>query len=217
MVIDDGVLRVKVIQLMSILWVRVITGEIETRDMVRVNLEVPEETKREWQKEAENDPNAGGNLSGFIRSAVSEKINQSDSEVSHGGDIHSEITELKSMVNQLSQSLETTNARLREIEGESKSDPETEKLANELFSRLPTKDDFESWHSGKGESMKLGDYPEQEHTTLKAERGGSPRAFAELMNVTPLQIHDCIDWLRNNTPLIQEEKINGETRIYREG
>jgi hypothetical protein len=185
--------------------------------MVRVNLEVPEETKQEWQEEAENDPNAGGNLSGFIRSAVSEKINQNDSEVSHGEDIHQDITELKSMVNQLAESLETTNARLREIESESKSDPETEKLANQLFSRLPTESEFESWHSGKDESLKLGEYPEKEHTHLKAERGGSPRAFAELMDVTLLQIEDCITWLRNNTPLIQEQEINGETRIYREG
>lgn len=185
--------------------------------MVRVNLEVPEETKEKWQKEAENDPNAGGNLSGFVRSAVSEKINQNDSEVSHGEDIHSEITELKSMVAQLAESLETTNARLREIETESKSDPETEKLANELFSLLPTKDEFESWHSGKDESLKLGEYPEQEHTNLKAERGGSSEAFAELMDVTVLQIHDAISYLRENTPLIQEREINGETRIYREG
>lgn len=185
--------------------------------MVRVNLEVPEETKREWQEEAENDPNAGGNLSGFVRSAVSEKINQSDSEGSHNEEIHQEIADLKGMVHQLAESLETTNARLREIEGESKDDPEIQKIANELFAKLPTQSEFESWHSGKNESLKLGEYPQKEHTKLKAERGGSPEAFAELMDITLLQVHDAITYLRNNTPLIQEREINDETRIYREG
>lgn len=186
--------------------------------MVRVNLEVPEATKEKWEEQAEKDPNAGGNLSGFIRSAVSQKINQSDSQETGGGsgeEIHREITELKSMVNQLAESLETTNARLRELEGESKSDPETEKLANELFAKLPTESEFKKWNHGKDEGLKLGEYPPEEHTKLKAERGGSKQSFADLMDVSLLEIEDAITYLRKNTPLIQEEEINGETRIYR--
>lgn len=187
--------------------------------MVRVNLEVPEATKEEWQKEAEKDPNADGNLSAFVRSAVAQKINQEESGGSGGSEteqIHREITDLKGMVNQLAESLETTNARLREIESESKSDPETEKLGNDLFSRLPTQSDFESWHTGKPESQKLGEYPPEEHTELKAERGGSIPAFANLFDTSPMQIQDAITYLRKNTPLIQEQEVNGETRVYRE-
>jgi hypothetical protein len=184
--------------------------------MARVNLEVPKETKEKWEEEADNDPNAGGNLSGFIRSAVQAKINEGNTESDESGNVDEELTELKGMIRDLSESVKSTNARLRELETETKSDPDTEKLANELFARLPTEDEFEEWHSGKGERMKLGGYPEEDRELLKAERGGKPEAFAEVMDSSLVEIQDAISWLRKNTPLIQEAEISGETRLYRE-
>ncbi|UTF53413.1 hypothetical protein [Natronosalvus rutilus] len=183
--------------------------------MARVNLEVQKETKEEWEKAAKNDPNAGGNLSGFVRSAVMAKINNNSE--SHGKeDIHKEITELKDMVADLTQSLQTTNARLSELETDIRSDPEIEKLANELFSRLPTEREFEEWHGGKGEKLKLDQQPEEKRTIVKAERGGELDAFTEILDCSPLEIQDAINYLMKSTPLIQEAEISGETRVYRE-
>lgn len=184
--------------------------------MARVNLEVPQATKDTWEEAAANDPNAGGNLSGFIRSAVKAKISENDSKYDEGENVHEEITELKEMVRKLSESLKTTNAKLRELESETKSDPDTEKLANDLFARLPTKDEFEEWHGGEGEYLKLGNHPEEDRALLKAERGGEPEAFAEVLDCSFLEIQDAITYLRKNTPLIQETEINGGTRLYRE-
>lgn len=185
--------------------------------MARVNLEVPQATKDKWEEAAENDPNAGGNLSGFIRSAVQSKINESESESDEGENVYEEITELKGMVRDLSESVKATNTRLSKIESESKSDPDTEKLANDLFARLPTKDEFEEWHSGQGERLKLGNHPEEDKEVLKAERGGKPEAFAEVMDCSFVEIQNAITWLRKNTPLLQEVEISDETRLYREG
>lgn len=189
---------------------------LEQGGMARVNLEVPQETKDEWVEAAKNDPNAGGNLSGFIRSAVQAKISESQSESDEGENVHEEIADIKGMVQDLSESLKTTNTRLSDIESETKSDPEREKLANDLFSRLPTKEEFEEWHSGKGEQAKLDFQPEEDRTTLKAERGGKPDAFAKVLDCSSLEIQNAIEYLKANTPLIQETVINGETRIYRE-
>lgn len=198
---------------------KIFTDGVKRSDVARVNLEVPSETKEKWQEAADKDPNAGGNLSGFIRSAVEVKIGEVESESeddSSDENVHEEITELKGMVRDLTESMKTTNARLRELENETKSDPDTEKLANDLFARLPTKEEFEEWHGGKGESLKLGHHPKEDRTLLRAERGGEPEAFAEVLDGSLLEIQDAIAYLRENTPLVQEAEINGETRFYRE-
>jgi uncharacterized phage infection (PIP) family protein YhgE len=184
--------------------------------VTRVNLEVPDKTKERWEQAANNDPNAGGNLSGFIRAAVQSRINESESASEESGDVGEELADIKQMIQNLSESVDTANRRLSKLETEVKGDPDIEKLANKLFAQLPTKDEFDEWHSGQSETVKLTKQPTENTERVRAERGGDIEAFAEVIDHPLSEIREAVAWLRKEVPLVQETEINGRTRVYRE-
>lgn len=203
--------------------------------MVRVNLEVPEKTKEEWEKAAESDPNSDGNLSGFVRSAVSEKMANQGERTDRSGvsdKVGEDVAELKDMIGQLANTVDSLSGRMKEIEHSLESDPDIENLASELLDILPDKGDIETWINSDEEVdyepeerlvVVSGSLTEEGKVAIPVEdvphaiESGRVEVFAHELGEKAYKIERAINYLKENTLLIGEETSDGETRIYREG
>ena len=190
--------------------------------MARINLEVNEATKSRWMEAADESPEANGNLSSFIRLAVENEIggrSESDSPTTSTESIE-DLSEMAETSDRILHSLDSIQGQLESLKRESRSDPDLDALKNEVFSHLPTSEEFEAWHYASPEGRAGKSRPPETNpealTRLAAERGGDPAAIAEVLDASTYRVLDALDKLMEDTPLVREVEIDGETRYCKE-
>lgn len=184
--------------------------------MVRVNLEVTEEKKEKWQKEASQHPEANGNLSAFIRASVEREIVDDRS----GGSIESEeimkkLGEIGNSINQVNTRLDSVETRLASVERETTRDPEIEELKGKIFDCLPDKEPGTRGWKAKQNKLEItageNDAAIAEYESWQGTIEGLSRALDE----PEFAIQQAIERLQENTELIRTTEYGGETRYWR--
>lgn len=192
----------------------------------RVNLFVDPDTKTRWEEYAEEDPEVDGNLSRLIRLAVNREVSGAHNRDTGTGAtqehvVMEAVAELADKMDHMNDTLNRFEGRLNTLEAASRQDPDLDALSNEVFSLLPTADEFEEWHGldhpeAPDERGQLGNYPPEDHAGLRAERGGDPKALAEVLDAAEYRVHEALVKLMENTHLVREREVDGESRYLKE-
>ncbi|MFB6236099.1 MAG: hypothetical protein ABEH81_13475 [Halopenitus sp.] len=170
----------------------------QNRRNCRVELAVYRDTKEEWERAVENDPNVAS-VSQLVRLAVNLYLNDDNdtSGASVAQDVHEHLTDLTTRQQKVLQRLDQVNGRLTEIRDAvvgTEVGPEIEALADDIFEELPTKQEMQT-NSVFTDDFDVEGVPAPEPGTIEwlNEHFGAPK----------YQIQSALDYLREQTHSVQ--------------
>lgn len=184
--------------------------------MVRVNLEVEQETKKKWQEHAKEHPESNGNLSGFVRLCVEKEIAGSHSD---GGvdseEILKKLGELGDSINQVHTRMDSVETRLSSLESETTTEPEIEELKGDVFDLLPDKEPGGlEWKDRRNELNRQSGTVEGTSKQLNAWKG-TIKGLSDAIEEPEYVVEKCIERLQENTQLVRTVEYGDETRYYK--
>lgn len=196
--------------------------------MARVNLQVDDETKEEWEKHVEESPEFS-TLSQLVRAAVHAEVN------GHSGD-PTEATgtadeEVLDRLSGLKGELRGVKDRLESVEANTKRDPAIEELKSDVFDLLPTEEELEThikqgptldYRPGDGlvverptpegtETVSASDYEGPDRLT----RSGRVEAFAHVLGESVAKVEEAAEKLADDTAMVGVDHSGDVSRFYR--
>lgn len=180
-------------------------------DRAQINFQVNEDQRKRWKQAAKED-RSHNSLSQFIRTAVEEKI--ADDSPYQGPQTGPEIGKILERLDDLDdihQTLNHIDSRLRDVEQEVKHDPAIDYLTTELFDHLPdVRPGTRKWE----EEMENRQYnlqaaeqdqePDEEGARKAVEAWkGTPKGLATALDEPPHMVKQAL------------EKLTGETAVVR--
>lgn len=191
-------------------------------EKAQINFQVNEDQRERWKQAAEAD-RSHNSMSQFIRTAVEEKIadDGSSSEPQDGPDVARILEKLENL-DDIQQTLNHIDRRLRDVEQEVEHDPAIEYLASELFDLLPdAQPGTHEWRNemenrlGYLQAAEDGQEPDEEGARRAVEAWkGTPRGLAKALNEPPHQVKQALEQLMGNTAVVRRTD-DGE--YYRRG
>lgn len=156
-----------------------------------------------WQADVEYDSRTD-----FIRHAVAHEMADDDGGGASGADsvdMARMLAKTVDGIDDLSDRLESIEARLQSLEAESRRDPELEELANTVYSHLPRvrrDEEREQWKKRLATGEASG-----------GERGTVP-TLANTLDVPERRIRDALEKLVESH-VVHSDTVEGEKRYYR--
>ena len=191
-------------------------------EKAQINFQVNEDQRERWKQAAEAD-RSHNSMSQFIRTAVEEKIadDGSSSEPQDGPDV-ARILEKLDNLDDIQDTLNHIDRRLRDVEQEVEHDPAIEYLASELFDLLPdAQPGTQEWRNEMGNRLDYlqaaedGQEPDEEGARRAVEAWkGTPRGLANALNEPSHLVKQALEQLMRNTAVVRRTD-DGE--YYRRG
>lgn len=191
-------------------------------EKAQINFQVNEDQRERWREAAEAD-RSHSSMSQFIRTAVEEKIadDGSSSEPQDGPDVARVLEKLNNL-DDIQETLNHIDRRLRDVEQEVEHDPAIDYLASESFDLLPdAQPGTREWRRelenrrSQLQAAEDGQEPDEEGARRALEAWkGTPRGLATALNEPPHQVKQALEQLMRNTAVVRRTD-DGE--YYRRG
>ncbi|WP_394739605.1 hypothetical protein [Natronococcus roseus] len=179
----------------------------------RVNLAVSEEKKQRWEEYQQNDPELQS-MADLVRTAVEREIARDSQETPvESGASDRKVAEVLDEVTRLSDQMRSFEGRLKNIEDQTTTNPEIERLKGEVYDLLPDeKPGTEGWEdevytinkaSGEGTTEGMPDGWE-----------GTPDAFADALSEPIHLVEEAAEKLHSESRSVLKTE-DGEYYIHR--
>lgn len=188
----------------------------------QINFQVNEDQRERWKQAAEAD-RSHNSMSQFIRTAVEEKIadDGSSSEPQDGPDV-ARILEKLDNLDDIQDTLNHIERRLRDVEQEVEHDPAIDYLASESFDLLPdAQPGTREWRRelenrrSQLQAAEDGQEPDEEGARRAVEAWkGTPRGLANALNEPPHQVKQALEQLMRDTAVVRR---TDDDEYYRRG
>lgn len=182
----------------------------------QINVKLAQSTLEKWDRHIQEL--GFSSRAEFVRFAVNNEIagRHESSEPTHDID-NSQIESVNDSVNELTKQMTQMQEQIQTLQSAVRSDPETEQLADNIFSLLPDcKPGTEAW-----QQEKLGLEKEAQADTEGAKERykawqGTPEALSEALDAPLRKIHVALDKLIAETHLIESEETDDSTIYWKE-
>ena len=191
-------------------------------EKAQINFNVNEDQRKRWKQAAEEDM-SHNSMAQFIRTAVEEKIaDDTTPQRSQTGPEIAQILEKMDNLDDIQQSLNYIDNRLREVEQEVKHDPAIDYVTTELFDHLPDvqpgtrkwKEEMENRHY-QLQAAKQGQEPDEEGARKAVEAWkGTPRGLATALDEPPHMVKQALERLMRETAVVRQ---TDDGKYYRRG
>lgn len=182
------------------------------REDVQMNFLASQSQRERWEEHAKEE--GFRNLSGFFRFAIENQVkgrgdNGTGGTVSE--DLSGQLTEIVEGINRVESQMHDLDNRLATIETEVRDDPETKKLANEVFAVLPTRSDMVEYVKT---TQKAGTAPGSPATA------GTVEGITEELGEEEYRVEQALRRLQQDTHQVSRsmitEEVDGWTTMYGE-
>lgn len=191
-------------------------------EKAQINFQVNEDQRKRWKQAAEEDM-SHNSLSQFIRTAVEEKIvDESSHQRAQTGPEIGKILERLDKFDDVQQTLNHIDSRLRDVEQEVKHDPAIDYLTTELFERLPDvhpgtrkwEEEMQNRHYLL-QATEHGQEPDEEGAKKAVEAWkGTPKGLATALDEPPHMVKQALEKLMRETAVVRQ---TDDGRYYKRG
>ena len=174
-------------------------------DDVQINFIASPAQKERWEEHA----NGAGyrSLSGFLRTAAEKETNRGSMDGGVPTDVTEQLSEVIEGLNRVESRIRDFDTRLATLESEIREDPDIKKLANEVFSVLPTRN-------------QAIEYAKRDTPPDEKVSDGTVEGIAAVLDAEEYRISDAIDKLQEDThqigTVVLADEIEGWAE-HREG
>lgn len=191
-------------------------------EKAQINFQVNENQRERWKQAAEEDM-GHNSMSQFIRTAVEEKIADDGSpQKPQTGPEIGKILEQLDNLDDIQQTLNHIDRRLRDVEQEVKHDPAIDYLASELFDYLPdVQPGTRKWEEEMEnrqyhlQAAKDGQEPDEEGARKAIEAWkGTPEGLANALDEPRHLVKQALEKLMAETAVVRE---TDDEEYYRRG
>lgn len=183
----------------------------------QVNVKVPKSMKKRWDEYQDNSFEVNS-MSDLVRLSVEKEINGQQSGSSSEGDTE-HLENISKTLKQIQTEIGKLDSRLERVENTTQEDPEINRLANDVFSLLPDeKPGSDKWEAGRSEIQAL-EHNEGERSPEKFKSGweGTPRALAEVFEVTELDMRKALEKLASDmSGRVRKTDYDDKERYWRD-
>jgi len=186
--------------------------------MAQINVKLSQEKLDKWDSHKEE---LGFNSrSEFVRFVVNNEVeDESNNESSNTADIDSEsLNQITDSIETLTTQVQTLNDRIGTLENAVQKDPQTEELADNIFTLLPEEEPRTPVWEKEDENL----YEEYQHTDSEEAKKrhlahkGTPEKLAEALEEPLRKVHVALDSLIAETHLIERKETEEATYYYKE-
>lgn len=184
----------------------------------QVNIKLAQDTLDEWDRYIEEESDFTSR-SEFVRFAVNREVSHQREPDKDSGENQALLREIRDSVVGLSDRMDSIEKQVDTLQSAVRSDPQTEELANEVFSLLPDIEPGTSEWREERDNLQTQAQAESDEEIQAEARGweGTPERLAQALDVPERKIHSAIDLLIAETHLIRtEETGDGKTRYWKE-
>lgn len=183
----------------------------------QVNVKVPKSMKNRWDEYQDNSLEVNS-MSDLVRLSVEKEINSEQSGSGSEGDTE-HLENISKTLKQIQTEIGKLDSRLERVENTTQQDPEIDRLANDVFSLLPDeKPGSEGWEARRREVQSIAKSEgERSPEEIKAGWEGTPRALAEVFEVTELDMRKALEKLASDmSGRVRTTDHNGKERYWRD-
>lgn len=185
----------------------------------QVNIKLARDTLDEWDEYIEEESDFA-TRSEFVRFAVNREVSNQQ-EATQGTDEESQalLREIRDSVVDLNDRMNSVEKQVDTLQSAVRKDPETEDLANEVFSLLPDeKPGTQAWREKRSDLQTQAQAESDPEIQKQAHAWeGTTEALARAFDTPERKIYDALDILLAETHLIfSEETGDGKKRYYKE-
>mgnify|MGYP000076636875 CR=1 FL=1 len=185
----------------------------------QVNIKLARDTLDEWDEYIEEESDFT-TRSEFVRFAVNREVSNQQ-EATQGTDEESQslLREIRDSVVDLNDRMNSVEKQVDTLQSAVRKDPQTEELANEVFSLLPDeKPGTQAWREGRSDLQTQAQAESDPEIQKQAHAWeGTTEALARAFDTPERKIYDALDILLAETHLIFSEKTgDGKKRYYKE-
>lgn len=176
----------------------------------RFNLLLAPEQKERWEEYADDNPEVDS-LSHLVRLAVQKEMTGANPRGNDdtSAEVAQRLSEVIEQSREVTNRLQSVEARLNAIEQAVQDDPALTKLANDVFAVLPTDDQIDRYDD-PSENVPPMEVDEIAYTGLVAD-------IAALVDAAELDTRKALDKLETDTARLRtRETHDGETRWFKE-
>ena len=184
----------------------------------QVNIKLARDTLDDWDEYIEEESDFT-TRSEFVRFAVNREVSRQQ-EAEQGTDEESQalLREIRDSVSELNNRMNSVEKQVDTLQSAVRKDPQTEELANEVFSLLP--DEKPGTRAWREENKTLHQQAQAESDPKIQKQAhaweGTTEALAKAFDKPERKIDDALDLLRAETHLIfSEETGDGKKRYYK--
>ena len=185
----------------------------------QVNIKLARDTLDEWDEYIEEESDFT-TRSEFVRFAVNREVSNQQ-EATQGTDEESQalLREIRDSVVDLNDRMNSVEKQVDTLQSAVRKDPQTEDLANEVFSLLPDeKPGTKAWREERSDLQTQAQAESDPEIQKQAHAWeGTTEALARAFDTPERKIYDALDILLAETHLIfSEETGDGKKRYYKE-
>jgi len=185
----------------------------------QVNIKLARDTLDEWDEYIEEESDFT-TRSEFVRFAVNREVSNQQ-EATQGTDEESQalLREIRDSVVDLNDRMNSVEKQVDTLQSAVRKDPQTEELANEVFSLLPDeKPGTQAWREERSDLQTQAQAESDPEIQKQAHAWeGTTEALARAFDTPERKIYDALDILLAETHLIfSEETGDGKKRYYKE-
>lgn len=181
---------------------------------------VVEDYKKERWEAAVSDHPAASSLSGLIRHAVDEYIEDGTIQSDHRNDeIIENQGQILNVIQRIDKQIQTLDSRIDLIEDELFADSQIAQLKNEVFTLLPDEDQFErfwAFAENAPDGTPLHVMPDTDPKQIDAVHSGNVEIIANAVGEPEYRIAEVIESLQQDTARIRTETKRDTICYYRD-
>jgi len=185
----------------------------------QVNIKLARDTLDEWDEYIEEESDFT-TRSEFVRFAVNREVsNQQEATQRADEESQALLREIRDSVVDLNDRMNSVEKQVDTLQSAVRKDPQTEELANEVFSLLPDeKPGTQSWREERSDLQTQAQAESDPEIQKQAHAWeGTTEALARAFDTPERKIYDALDILLAETHLIfSEETGDGKKRYYKE-
>jgi Arc/MetJ-type ribon-helix-helix transcriptional regulator len=182
----------------------------------QINVKLAQSTLDDWDEYREE--RGFSTRAEFVRFAVNREIESENQSNQSTGEMDTEaLGDIHDTLSTLSEEMQSMKGEMETLQNAVRSDPETEKLADNIFSLLPDcQPGSDEWEAEKMELEKEAqadiDGAKEQYKAWEA----TPEALAEATGKPLRKVHVALDKLIAETHLIRTEEEEEQTRYWKE-
>ena len=179
----------------------------------QVNFVASEEQKQQWEEYA--DEAGFRSFSEFLRTCIQKEVQGNSSSREPSENVTEKLSEVLEGINRMEGQIHELDNRVGSIENEVREDPEIKKLASDVFSALPERDELISYEK---KIQKSGARPDPR---TPISHTGKPEDIAHELEESEHRVQQALEKLREDMSQVHSltlnEEIEGWAQHYENG